>query len=209
MEKIKLIKNPDKTTAGSERQTLVDRLAHIARTGFGTNITQEDVENHVMQVDKLYLIMEDSVIAGFSSYGIMEHNNRKILYLHGIVVMPEFQKHGIFQRLNRLALSEENYDFLAMRTQNPVVYAATEHLVKKLFPNRKKAPEDVKKIAVHLALDHLKMQAFDEETFVGRHTYGTCLYSDVPKHQRSSELFDSILKLDYKAGDSVILVGRL
>ena len=98
---------------------------------------------------------------------------------------------------------------MAMRTQNPVIYAATEKLVKTLYPNRNSTPESIRKLASIIARDHLKMERFCEETMVGRATYGTCLYDKVQRHPRADNFFDNVLKVDYNAGDSVLLLGGL
>lgn len=208
-ETIEHISAPDKFFSGQERDTLVCRLAGIARNGFGTDITMEDVENHVMKVDALYLIRQDDAIIGFSSYDILHINEACILYLSGIVVERKFQKHGIFGRANRFALSSGNFDFLAMRTQNPVIYAATEKLVKKLYPNKAGTPENIRQLAAMVARNHLKMEKFCEETMVGKATYGTCLYDKVQRHLRADDFFDNVINVDYNAGDSVLLLGEL
>ncbi|HII15742.1 MAG TPA: hypothetical protein HA362_05520 [Nanoarchaeota archaeon] len=209
MEEIKQINAPGKSFSGQERASLVCRLAEIARNGFGTAITMEDVENHVMNADNLYLIRQENEIVGFSSYDLLNVCESPILYLSGIVVERKSQKKGIFGRVNKLALSSGDFDFLAMRTQNPVIYAATERLVRKLYPRRDGTPADIKEIAAIIAKQHLKMERFCEETMVGKATYGTCLYDEVQRHQRADDFFDNALKVDYNAGDSVLLLGRL
>ncbi|MDI6737180.1 MAG: hypothetical protein QME12_01545 [Nanoarchaeota archaeon] len=206
---IDCIDAPGKYFLGQERDTLVCRLAEIARNGFGTKITMEDVENHVMNVDTLYLIRQEKKIIGFSSYDVLNLDEAFILYLSGIVVEREFQKHGFFNMVNKLALSSGNFDFVAMRTQNPVIYAATEKLVKRLYPNKEGTPESIRQLASIIARDYLKMERFCEETMVGKATYGTCLYDKVQRHPRADDFFDNVLNVDYNAGDSVLLLGGL
>ena len=206
---IERIDAPGKSFSGQERDTLVTRLAEIARNGFGTEITMEDVENHVMKVDTLYLIRQEKKIIGFSSYDVLQLGEAFILYLSGIVVEREFQKHGFFNMVNKLALSSGNFDFLAMRTQNPVIYAATEKLVKELYPNKESTPESIRQLSSIIAKEYLNMERFCEETMVGKATYGTCLYDKVQRHPRADDFFDNALKLDYNAGDSVLLLGGL
>ena len=208
-ETIECFKEPNKFFSGHRRESLVTRLAEIARNGFGTEITMKDVENHVMNVDSLYLIRQNDAIVGFSSYDVLNIGKASIFYLSGIVVERNSQKKGIFHRVNQIALYSGDFDFMAMRTQNPVIYAATEKLVKTLYPNRNSTPESIRKLASIIARDHLKMERFCEETMVGRATYGTCLYDKVQRHPRADNFFDNVLKVDYNAGDSVLLLGGL
>ena len=92
---------------------------------------------------------------------------------------------------------------------NPVVYAAIEKIVKRLYPDGGTIPSGIKVVGRQIAKNHLKMKDFDEETFVGRNTYGSCLYGAIPSHQKADQFFNEKLKLNYQAGDSVILVGEI
>jgi len=47
-----------------------------------------------------------------------------------------------------------------------------------------------------------------DDDFVGRGTYGRCLYDKVPYCVEGSKFFNS-LDINYEAGDSVLLVGDL
>jgi hypothetical protein len=208
-EKFSIIDKPYDTIHGKERTNLVDTLLTIARNGFGTEVTRDDVENHVLKVDKLYLASLDDKVIGFSSYNMFDIDSKNILYLNGIVVLRDHQKNGLFYKINNDILSKDNYDYLVMRTQNPVIYAATQKIVKEIYPNGKAAPEDIKSIARKTAIDYLKMKDFDEETFVGRNTYGVCMYDKVPHHSRGDNLFNDKLKLNYESGDTILIVGTL
>jgi hypothetical protein len=202
-----VIKKPDEKFKGIERMLLVDKLTEIARNGFGTEITHDDVENHVLPVDLLYLMHSSKQVIGFASYNSVQANGKNILYLHGVVIKKPFQGKGLCNEANKEALSEDDYDLFATRTQNPVLYAATEKLVKQLFPGKEQTPEELKEIAEQIAAN-IGMDNFDKNTFIAKGQYGSCLYDHIPRH-RKSEFFDSHLKLDYDAGDCVLLVGRL
>ena len=204
---LETIYNPYKTFSGIERKTLLDQLTDIAREGFGTQITRDDVENHVFDVHSLYLIKDRGEIVGFSAYDRI--NEKNILYLQGIVLRQDYQKGGLFTRVNQQALSLKDFDYLAMRTQNPVVYSATEKIVDALYPCSSTIPYDVKEIATRIAKEYLGMKSFSSETFVSKATYSCSLYDIIPQHKCSSAFFDNILELDYQAGDSVLLLGGL
>lgn len=188
----------------------IDNIVEIARDGFGSEMSKEDVRTHVLDVDLLYLIFENKKLIGFSSYDFPKVAEEKIIYLNGIVVNQKNQKKGVFKQVNTQVLNEyANIDFLVMRTQNPVVYAATKSIVDKIYPNGEEAPYRIKKIAEITAKDMLKMDDYDSNTFVGRNTYGTSLYNKIPEHSEIKKYFDNDLKLNYLSGDSVIIVGEI
>ena len=208
----KIYCNPGKYFSGNERETLLNDLTDIARDGFGSEITKEDVENHVMNVDILSLMNNGNHIIGFSSFDNIRFNGMNILYLHGAVVKRNFQKNGIFSRFCKTVMSLDNYDFLSMRTQNPVIYATAEKLTNTIYPNIDEAiPHEIKDIAKYIAKDYLKMDDFCENNLVGRKTYGSSLYQDIPRCENDciNEFFDDMLNLDYSLGDSVIVIGKV
>src|SRR3989338_1059509 len=129
---ISLMKSPNETIPPEERGGLVDRLHPITVEGFGTDMKRGDVENHVIGCDLLYLVSANGELVGFSSYSVMSNPLGNILYLNGIVVRRNFQGSGLFGKINNMALNSAAFDFFAMRTQNPLVYAGTRKLVKEI-----------------------------------------------------------------------------
>lgn len=203
--------NPSRIFLGDEREALVDELTEIARDGFGSQMTREDVENHVLKTEILYLVREKNNVVGFSSHNRLKINGRSVLYNNGIAIKRNAQRKGIYYEVNKEAMNLNKFDFVAMRTQNPVIYGATLKLVKQLYPDGYEIPEEIKEIGKTIAKDYLKMLRFDENTFIGRGTYGCSLYNTVPRYKDESinKFFDETLGLDYSAGDSVLLVGKL
>lgn len=194
----------------SDADNLVKSLAEVATDGFGKPRPEEDVRNHVLQVDRLYLAFDgahDKLIA-FSSYDYLDMHGCKTLYLCGTVVRKEYQNQGMFDLVNRMELANCPFgpDYFVGRTQNPVIYSAMSRLVKSAYPSAVPIPEDVKKIGVAIAKEKLHMDDFDPETFVGRGTYGESLYDEVP-YCKARPFFDNTLKINYKRGDSVLVVG--
>ena len=127
------IKIEDPINNISHSSDIVDKLTDIARDGFGTGITRDDVINHVLKTDFLYIIGNKENPEGFSSYNRLNIKDSNILYLNGIVMKRDVQKRGTFYRINSLALDHHPYDYIAMRTQNPVIYAATQKITKEIF----------------------------------------------------------------------------
>ncbi|MBU1199000.1 MAG: hypothetical protein KKF46_04665 [Nanoarchaeota archaeon] len=208
---IRRIIKPDEFFQGKERENIIEDLTMIARNGFGSEITREDVENHVLKTGILYLMSKNNNKIGFASYDRMRLENKELLYLHGIVVKQEHQQEGLFYKVNNAEISQNNFDFIAMRTQNPVIYAATRKIVKDIYPGKKPIPTEIKELGKIVAEDFLQMNNFDPTTFIGRGTYSVSLYGAIPQYANAeiNEFFDKQLNLDYDAGDSVLIVGKL
>ena len=120
---IEVIHRPYENLTDKEIKELVKGLTEIARDGFGTEITEEDVENHVLKTDEVYLFKPDDV-AGFSSFNKYKVLGHGVLYLNGIVVKRKYQKNGFFYKANSRAIKKNKPDIFITRTQNPVVYGA-------------------------------------------------------------------------------------
>jgi hypothetical protein len=139
-----------------------------------------------------------------------------VLYLDGMVVEPKLQGRGLFKQVNLKQLGEKDYRYFILRTQSPVVYAAVEGLKPQLgpdcsmeiFPGQSSPDETIRKVALCLAKDELKMKDFNAENFVGKGTFGQSLYGTSPYHPRTSRFFGETLGLDIENGDSVLVVSR-
>ena len=139
MKTIEKILNPKEKVSDLS----LDELIAIARNGFGTEMTREDIVNHIINIDILYLLKYKNELVGFSSYDLHEFNGNKILYLSGIVLRRDMQKNGFFKDTNKIALSEIKPKYFTMKTQNPVIYGATKNLVSKIYPNGEIIPENI------------------------------------------------------------------
>ncbi|MFH1455736.1 MAG: hypothetical protein ABIF40_02195 [archaeon] len=205
--KYERIFRPDRRFKGNERKELVDKLTSVASDAFGMVRKRDDVEQHALNVDMLYLIQCKDVITGFATYDFLYSGGEKVLYLNGIVVQQCCQQKGIFSKVNKLAMKQDDFDYLAMRTQNPVVYAAASKIVSKLYPGTTGMPERVKNVGRYLA-QHLGSKNFNLGSFVDKGTFGMCFYGEVPGHKTATSFFTDELKMDLEAGDTVLLVGE-
>jgi hypothetical protein len=196
----------------ADADKLVKSLADVATDGFGKLRPEADVRNHVLRVDRLYLAFDEAQgrLAAFSSYNYHNVCGKNVLYLCGTVVRKEYQQQGFFGLINRLEIANSPVmpDLFVGRTQNPIIYSAMSRLVRTAHPNGEQIPEHIKNVGMVIARDMLAMPDFDPDTFVGRGTYGECLYDEIP-YSKARPFFDKALKLDYKQGDSVLVVGEL
>ncbi len=195
-------------------EPLLDLLTEAAREGFGTEIGREDVRSHTFGADKLFISYEpDGRLSGFSSVMDFEISGNKVLYYMGTVVRKKYQGNGLYRQFKEEALSGAFYDFIALRTQNPVIYGAISKLpcLNRIYPNPAcETPLSIQDIASKLAFDKLKMDNFDSASLIGRKTYGASLTPEIPFYSKEvNGFFEDKLNLSFSEGDSIILIGEL
>ncbi len=187
---------------------LLDGLTSVTRKGFGTEMGREDVRAHAFEPDVLYLIYAENNYAGFATFEHYKQDDKNVLFLEGIVLDPKYQGCGLFSRVVEKELAEFDADILAMRTQNPAVYRATQNLrqTKQIFPNENDVPENVKHFAEDLA--DMKYKLTLDDNFVMRNVYGCSLNGTRPECS-SNYFFDKHLKIDYDKGDCVLIISEV
>ena len=146
---------------------IVKELVAIARDGFGTFMTEEDVRNHVLNVDFLHLIYVENTLVGFGSYDVFGYLDKKILYINGIVVKKSIQKRGLAIISLNSAINTNNPDILVARTQNPVIYHLISKYAQEMYPNEDGKPGQSHDLCVsigkHVA-DRLNMKKYNEKS---------------------------------------------
>ncbi len=192
---------------------IAEELAGVARDGFGTNITDDDANNHILNVDLLQLIYVQGRLVGFASYDIFEFSGMKVLYLSGVVIRKDNQTKGLSKMSLGNAIGTIQPDVLTMRTQNPVVYHLASEFAKEIYPSdglRGPSYELCVSIGEYVAVKRLGMRNYQKELFFEKGTYGTALNDKVPDvvDERARSVFEG-LKLDRQRGDSIIIVAML
>ncbi|MBW2998287.1 GNAT family N-acetyltransferase [Candidatus Woesearchaeota archaeon] len=161
-----------------------------------------------MTSEELYLINFGNELVGFASYNHFKYIGHKISYLHGIVVDPSFQKNGIFKSVNERVIENNKTDFLAMRTQSPVIYHALKNISRKIYPGYDRSTDFVKNLGEYIARNKLNMGEYDRDSFVTKNAYGKSLYDSLPVYGDDENFLRDELKLDFSKGDSVLLISE-
>lgn len=215
---IQQVFDPKVAFGEEEAEKLTKEALEVARDGFGSKMTYEDVFNHLIKdPDFTYIVKINNRLAGFASFCERKFPEGRALYLDGIVVRKNHQKDGIFRIINSLQLEYGNYDFLTMRTQNPVIYGATRKLknIEAIFPNipimecGAEIPADILNVANRTAEDLEMGGGINQRSFVGKGTYSHCLYEPMPYYEGVSEFFTGTLEMSTDEGDSVVIVARV
>jgi Acetyltransferase (GNAT) family len=205
----------------------IRELTEAARSGFGSAMTSEDVRNHILSGHVLHIFAPNENIVGFASYNLyraIDHSlidalsifdknqqaeEKKILFVNGMVVKAEYQGRGFLSRSLESMIKESQPAYIALRTQSMVPY----HMLSKLgatYPSFENPPEEVVMLAALLA-SRLNMARYVPHEFMERCTYGTSLYGKPAevRDENVRRLFEEKLKLNMAAGDSVIVVTVL
>ncbi len=205
---LKAIENPANNSI-IPRQSILESATEIARNAFNMpEMSEAEVEEHALQVDKLFLIKKDNLSIGFSTtkHFKLEESDEKITatYLSGTAIKKEFHGHGIYSITRPLTiLAEGNSDYFFTRTQNVLVFSSLLDLG--ISPN---------------------LEGFDEELLQKAKTFAQLIDCDnkldgfaikqLYKDQRNSGIIhrnDKINKrfnelIDLANGDSLLMVGK-
>jgi len=184
----------------------------VALSAFGQKDSegfQSDVYKHLFNVETLILVFADNCGGkgmGFRTYSIfnplLNGKTINILYLEGAAVKADYHSQGLYQSFTSNLYGEA--DYVAARTQNPVVVNALIKIFGLAYPITKKPSSEVKEIA-HFISTHLKMKNYDYNSMVGKGTYGGILTGSLPrvKNKAGRKLFSLI---DPIVGDSMIII---
>jgi len=188
----------------------LEKLITATKDAFGIDMDKEDIENHIQEADILSIFYCNQEPVGFASYRDLED----ILYLHGVAVARKCQKQGFLNRSLRSILSQNNkYNYLAYRTQNPVMYYVGKKLAEQsrgeIYPtlSSSEIPEYISRVAHKVCSEILKSQCPDDLIFRG--IYGSALYQELPRSPdaRVNEYFHRVLDLDN--GDAMLVIIKL
>lgn len=186
-----------------ENDNILNKTIEAVRNGFGTPMTKEDVFNHLVEPDDLYLIREMEDILGMTSYSTI--GDGKVLFVEGVSIDPICQGKGIFGKVTKQA--QNGHKYCALTTQSPRMYRALDKITDEISPNlsqlnTKRLMDIVKSIS--------KEKGFNiNENNIIKGRYGNSLYCEEQNHPLITPLFNEGLNIDYSVGDSVLCVGKL
>ena len=97
-----------------------NELLEIANNWFWIKMSLDDVKNHLLKSDLLYLMKINNNIVGFSAIVFIKN----LIYRYWTVIKKEFQNHGLYKILNdNIKINNQTY---FVRTQNKNVIKSLE-----------------------------------------------------------------------------------
>ncbi len=180
----------------------LDEAVRLAAAGFVQSITDElvaDVANH-LSGDLVVYMVEDEMVIGFATFSV----HGELLYLNGIQLNPVVHGRSVCGEVIAFARDETETSYLALRTQNPRMWAAGRKLCTVWLPSDNDDAIDAELSAMIALLETERSLPFP--VHVG--CYGTPLYGEKPIHRDESvqRWWDAIC--NFEAGDGIVCVGR-
>ena len=176
------------------------RMAALGFVKEESVVSVEDVKSHLQSGQLIYHIFVGKSEAGFAIFAVCYD----ILYLSGIIIIPDFQGMGITQEVVKQAkLLYPQCKYLALRTQSLRMYLAASRLCREFYPTVMNAniPESFANRGHQVA----KMINSHFPVHVG--CYGGPLYGAKPSYKDKSlqSLWDQLC--NFQRGDAIIFIG--
>ncbi len=169
---------------------------------------EREVLEHLLPYETFFLI-KNSEPVGFMSSEHFTYRGKGVVYIAGLVVKQSVQANGVGQALAREGKTlykslDLPIDYIAGRTQNPVVARARGRYCENLFPIRDIPTEEVIGIS-HELRERLGMSGeFNEQTLVNKDTYTHPLFRTLSGEQDIDEFFAAHVG----CLDSMFIMGR-
>lgn len=181
---------------------LVKEVTDVVRKAFGSEMTYDDVCNHLKEPDETYIIFDkNEKIKGMACYSNKDLIIGDCLYVDGIALSPDIQGKGIFNIMTSICLKDKpTIHLVGLRTQNPNMYQALKNYTDEISPHSK---DDGLNIAKRLLAKEMDVDI--NKQGVIKNCYGKSLYTKIPKENPDFKK----LRLNYDKGDSVICVGYI
>lgn len=195
-------------------QMVAQGLAPMTAAGFLRDLTQEviqDVENHVLGVDRLRVVVADHGGSGVVPVAFAASNVREVsayrpqdntmLHLGGIIVDRSYQSEGVGKKLVQDELNQTNASLLSFHTQNLHMLNLGRQLTEYTLAYSSGFAEE-------LGTPEPAVQMLGKTPSVihiGRYG-GQSLYGDLKQFRRKGM---AIKGLNTRNGDAVVYVGEV
>lgn len=214
-EEIKILKIRNPKEFFIKKNNIFENVIDMVRNSFGSDMTEEDIYNHLTSPKDIYLVFNGKKILAMGAYTPRIILGESLLHIEGVAIHSSAQGKGLFKQMTSKALNNER--FLGLTTQNPCMHRALEKVSLFVCPNLNCkiscTYENVNECNYVMILKKnfsKEIGLHTDEQSVARGFYGKSLYTKpFPTYKSSSELFDKFLHIDYLSGDSVVCLGVL
>jgi len=186
----------------SKEKEILDKTIESVRDAFASPMDSQDVYNHLIHSQEVYLVFENDSLIGMGGYSQRTFSGIPVLTIDGIAIRESFQGKGVFGRLTDRVLEKER--LLCLRTQNPYMYRALQNKCRAIFPSREVETPPVIRLVRNEYADSLN--CVPDKNGVVKGCYGKSLYGKIKSHPDVSPFFQE-LNLDVSSGDGLLVVG--
>ena len=117
----------------NKNQNDFKEVVKVVREAFGTEMTEQDIYEHLTIPQKVFLLRNGRGIFAMGSYTSKDIQGKSILYIEGVAIHPLMQGRRVFEEMTSQVLEDETY--LSLRTQSPRMYSAFTKLCGSVYPN--------------------------------------------------------------------------
>jgi hypothetical protein len=176
------------------------RMAALGFVKKESVMSVKDVKSHLQSGELIYHIFVGKGEAGFAIFAVYDD----ILYLSGIIIVPEFQSMGITgQVVTQARLFYPQCKYLALRTQSLRMYLAASRLCGEFYPTVENLgiPENFARRG------HRVAKMINSKFPVHEGCYGGPLYGAKPdyKDKQLQNVWDQLC--NFERGDAIIFIG--
>lgn len=177
--------NPSNLSS-EDRKHLFNKVYPVALDAFGQQHSEKfahDVWVHVLEHKNLFVIQDGDRCVAFAAWDFLEKGNKTVVYLAGICVMKDYQRHiagrSILIHITELADQKRSgWTHFALRTQNWAMQRCIEEIANTGLYQKfgdTLIDLDLQCIGSFIA-EQINDLYFDPNKLVSRGIYGTCLY---------------------------------
>jgi hypothetical protein len=185
-----------------EDSDLVADITGLARNGFGSGMTQEDVFNHLVTPQNVLLGYDcEGRLGVMYAYSVLRPIKKQHLYVDGVVVRKDLQGRGLFPALTKLL--KRDSQLLSLRTSSARMFESHYRVCGDTFVHSFPKNTNLQKEVFALAA-LLDMEV--DENGVQKGFYPQSLYSK----PQTVYGYDYLPKLgvDPEKGDAILVVGK-
>ncbi len=186
-------------------EEIIGQIDQVVTSGFGHELGDgiDGTLNHVIETSMISVAVCSGKIVGFASCKLFPFTDYSVFFLHGVAIDDEHKGRKIGFRLVSLLLSMSGMDYIALTTQNPIMYCLVEKLSHELNPSlgvldcRNTLPLSLLRRLL-IVLD--RPGFLDEASLVYHDLYSDCLYEKIPSSNRKevNDFFSKTLEVDVR-----------
>ncbi len=162
---------------------LIKQIDSVVLSGFGHELGDgvDGTRNHVVETSLIALAVLNNKIIGFASCKIFPFFDYQTFFLHGVAVDDNCKGRGIGFKLVSLLYGISRMEYIALTTQNPIMYSLIRKMSKNIYPSLDSVScEDYLPLIRRMIRILDRPGFFYEKDLTYYDLYSQCLYERIP-----------------------------
>ena len=195
--------------------SLFHQAVSVIEKSFGQNykedLSDQDVRDFLSN-GHLYLIINNQRdIIGIELLQLLDIEGVEIMYTGGAAIDPAYQGKNIHSDFRDYMIERNKPQYIAGRTQNPIVYKVYCKSPGTVYPDPKTSvPTHIQKLAMKIS-ETLHMTNFNPTTLIQKEAYGGAVYGKdrYPVIDIDSDTSKMFSQLEIEKGDAFLILKSL